>query len=154
MSNEYPFDRRFAPHYGNSLFESFFMDAIYGHNHNATHETYVNHVRCLCIPRGRPKNSTISPFRKSEKALFFLRPPFRLTCFPTVFLKKFYSTNNILQKKHRLLLMLQMLAFSLQMLAYMLQMLAQILYMLAHSLQMLATIGVISMRMLIGITIV
>ena len=61
VSKEYPFDRRFAPHYGNSLFQSFFEEpsvkhAIYGHNHGAMQEAFVNHVRCLSNPRGRPKD--------------------------------------------------------------------------------------------------
>lgn len=47
--------------FGNSLFQSFFDEpsvkhAVYGHYHGAAHETFVNHVRCLSNPRGRPKD--------------------------------------------------------------------------------------------------
>lgn len=61
VSDQYPFDQRYAPHYGNSLFQTFFEEDsvkyfLYGHNHDANGLKYVNKKCCISNPRGRPQD--------------------------------------------------------------------------------------------------
>lgn len=61
LSDSYPYDRKFAGYYGNSMFEEFVNEDsvkyfIFGHNHDAIQKKLVNGKVFINNARGRPQD--------------------------------------------------------------------------------------------------